>query len=78
MSEPSPHEKTLRRVMVIGTALSFGALAAIAVSMKDFLAGNAAFEFSVQTIIGFLGGAATGWLFWWIVGRFQKGRDQQP
>ena len=62
--EPSPHEKTLVRIMVLGTSLSFGILGAIALSMKDFIGGNAAFEFSLRTIVGFLAGCAVGWLFW--------------
>ena len=64
MSDNSPHEKTLFRVMVIGTCLSFGILGAIAASMKDFIHGNAAFEFSFRTIIGFVIGFALGWAFW--------------
>ena len=64
MSDNSPHEKNLFRVMVIGTCLSFGLLGAIAASMKDFIHGNAAFEFSLRTIIGFVVGFVLGWLFW--------------
>src|SRR5215813_7450056 len=62
--EPSPHEKTLVRIMVLGTSLSFGILGAIALSMKDFIGGNAAFEFSLRTIVGFFAGCVVGWLFW--------------
>jgi hypothetical protein len=64
MSENSQHEKTLFRVMVIGTCLSFGMLGAIAGSMKDFIHGNAAFEFSFRTILGFVIGFVIGWAFW--------------
>jgi NhaP-type Na+/H+ or K+/H+ antiporter len=51
-------------VMVIGTCVSFGMLGAIAASMKDFIHGNAAFEFSIRTFVGFLIGFAVGWVFW--------------
>jgi NhaP-type Na+/H+ or K+/H+ antiporter len=64
MNDNSPHEKTLFRVMVIGTCVSFGMLGAIAASMKDFIHGNAAFEFSIRTFVGFLIGFAVGWVFW--------------
>ena len=67
MSEPSQHEKGLFRIMTWGTALSFGILAALAVSMKDFLGGNAAFNFSFWSVAAFAGGCALGWLFWRII-----------
>jgi hypothetical protein len=72
MSEPSPHEKGLYRVMTWGTALAFGLLAALAVSMKDFLGGNAAFHFSVWSVLAFTGGCAAGLLFWRFI--FSKAR----
>jgi hypothetical protein len=50
--------------MVFATAISFGALGAIIASMKDFFGGNAAFHFSLRTILGFIVGAAAGWLLW--------------
>ena len=56
-------------IMVFGTAVAFGVLGAIALSMKDFLHGNAAFEFSYKTIIGFVVGFIIGWLFWRVVSR---------
>ena len=74
MSERSPHEKSLYRVIVVGTSLSFGVLAAIVSSMQDFFGGNAAFHFSLRTIAGFVIGAALGLGFWWLVGRWQKMR----
>ena len=74
MSEHSPHERTLYRVIVIGTALSFGVLAAIVASMKDFFGGNAAFQFSIRTVVAFFIGAGVGMGFWWLVGRWQKMR----
>jgi hypothetical protein len=74
MSERSPHEKSLNRVIVVGTSLSFGALAAVVASMQDFFGGNAAFHLSGRTALGFLIGAALGLAFWWLVGRWQKAR----
>ena len=65
--ENSPHQKGLLKVMVLGTALSFGILGAIAASMKDFLGGNAAFEFSIRTAFGFVAGVVAGLVFWRIV-----------
>ena len=50
--------------MVLATALSFGILAALAVSMKDFIGGNAAFEFSYKTVLGFVAGVSAGFFFW--------------
>ena len=74
MNEPSPHEKGLYRVMTWGTALSFGILAALAVSMKDFMGGNASFQFSFWSIVAFAAGLGAGWLFWRIIlGRATKG-----
>ena len=64
MSEKSAHEKNLFKVMVFGTALSFGLLGAIVLSMKDFFHGDATFIFSLRTIIGFVLGSLAGWLFW--------------
>jgi NhaP-type Na+/H+ or K+/H+ antiporter len=63
------HQKGLLRVMVIGTSISFGAMAAIVVSMKDFFRGNAALEFSYKTVVAFLLGCVAGWLFWKFVKR---------
>jgi hypothetical protein len=67
MKENSPHQKGLLRVMILGTALSFGILGAIIASMKDFLGGNAAFEFSLGTVVGFAAGCTAGLLFWRLV-----------
>jgi hypothetical protein len=53
--------------MTIGTSVSFGLLLAIAFSMKDFLGGNAAFEFSTWTVVGFLLGGFAGWAFWRVI-----------
>jgi hypothetical protein len=73
---PSQHEKSLFKVMVAGTSVSFGILAAVIVSMKDFLRGNASFEFSFWTVVAFVAGCALGWLFWRIVGRWVKKNKQ--
>jgi membrane associated rhomboid family serine protease len=67
MPEKSEHEKSLMKVMVFGTALSFAILGAIIGSMKGFFHGDATFTFSVKTIIGFVIGFVAGWLFWKVV-----------
>jgi hypothetical protein len=74
MNEQSPHERTLYRVMVAGTCVAFGAVAAIIASMNDFVGGNAGFHFSAFTIIAFLLGAGVGWAFWWLIGKWQQSR----
>ena len=61
--------------MVAGTAIAFGALAAIVASMDDFFAGNATFRFSLRTIIGFIIGAGAGLGFWWLIGLWQRHRS---
>ena len=79
MGDISRHDKGLLNIFVWATALSFGILAAIAFSMKDFIGGNASFEFSFRTVLGFLGGSAVGWVFWAIVRRRmrQASKDKQ-
>ena len=76
MTEISKHEKRLFRVMVIGTALSFGILAAIMVSMKGFFGGSGDFEFSYKTVLAFFLGCLAGWAFWWLVRRWMRQADQ--
>ncbi len=62
--------------MVVATAISFGCLGAIVVSMKDFFGGNAAFDFWYKSVSGFIGGTLVGWGFWIAVRRLaQKNRD---
>ncbi len=63
----STHEKGLQKVIVVGASLSFAILGAIIGSMKDFIGGNAAFEFSYRTVVGFVAGALVGWLLWRLV-----------
>ena len=76
MAEISKHEKSLFRVMIIGTALSFGILAAIVVSMKGFIGGNGEFEFSYKTVLAFFLGCFAGWVFWWAVRRWMSNANQ--
>ena len=58
--------------MVAGTALSFGSLAAVIVSMKDFTSGNASFEFSYRTAVAFVLGCGVGWAFWFLIRRWAR------
>ena len=74
MSEKSVHEKNLLKVMVFGTALSFGILGAIVASMKGFFHGDATFAFSPRTVVGFVLGCLAGWLFW----KFVRSRMAKP
>jgi hypothetical protein len=67
MDEKPAHEKSLFKVIVFGTAISFGCLGAIIGSMKSFFHGDAAFTFSLRTVVGFVVGSLAGWLFWKIV-----------
>jgi NhaP-type Na+/H+ or K+/H+ antiporter len=69
VTEPPRNERDLFKIIVVGTAISFGILAAIMVSMKGFFGGNISFEFSLKSLIAFLVGCAAGWLFWWVVKR---------
>ncbi len=76
MPEGANHQKGLFRLMTFGTALSFGILGAIIFSMKDFVGGNATFEFSYRTVLGFILGFFIGWFFWWLIRRWtQKAGD---
>lgn len=72
MADEPRHDEALFRVMVIGTAIAFGALGAIILSMRSFVHGNGEFAFSYKTIVGFVVGAAIGVGFWMIVRRMQK------
>ena len=72
MSEISKHEKGLFRVMVIGTELSFGILAAVIASMKGYVGGSGDFQFSYKTVLGFFLGCLAGWAFWWLVRRWMR------
>jgi len=75
MSEPPRHEQGLFKVMVVATALSFGILAALMVSMSGFFGGSISFEFSRKTILAFFGGCIAGWLFWLVVRQLMQKAD---
>jgi hypothetical protein len=64
MAEVPRHEKALIKVIVFGTAVSFGVLGTIIASMKGFFHGDASFHFSFASIVGFILGFVVGWLFW--------------
>jgi uncharacterized membrane protein YidH (DUF202 family) len=67
VAEGSQHEKTLIKVIVFSTAISFGALGTVIASMKGFFHGEVSFHFSIGSIAGFLLGFVAGWLFWKLV-----------
>lgn len=67
MPEGPQHEKTLIKVIIFGTAVSFGVLGGIMTSMKGFFHGEVGFHFSVLSIIGFIVGFFAGWGFWKLV-----------
>jgi len=73
MPETSPHEKSLFKVMIFASALSFGVLGAIIGSMPGFFGGDATFVFSLRTIAGFLVGCFAAWLLWkFVLNRMAK------
>jgi len=67
MPEAPQHEKTLIKVIIFATAVSFGVLGATMASMNGFFHGEVSFHFSVGSIVGFVLGFAAGWLFWKVV-----------
>jgi membrane associated rhomboid family serine protease len=67
MPEAPQHEKTLIKVIIFSTAISFGALGAIIASMTGFFHGEISFHFSIGSIAGFIVGFVLGWLFWKLV-----------
>jgi hypothetical protein len=67
MPQASQHEKTLFKVIVFSTAISFGALGVVMTSMKGFFHGQISFHFSVGSVAGFIAGFIAGWLFWKVV-----------
>jgi uncharacterized membrane protein YidH (DUF202 family) len=67
MPEAAQHEKTLIKVIVFGTAISFGALGVVMTSMKGFFHGEVSFHFSIGSVAGFIAGFVVGWLFWKLV-----------
>jgi hypothetical protein len=75
MPEGPRHEKTLIKVIVFATGISFGALGAVIASMNGFFHGEVSFHFSIGSIAGFVIGFAVGWLFWKFV--FWKGQKNE-
>ena len=63
--------------MVIATSVSFGLLGAIMVSMRNFFTGNAQFEFSWKTLLGFIAGWVVGWVFWRVIRRRMEGGENR-
>jgi high-affinity Fe2+/Pb2+ permease len=78
MAEGPQHEKTLIKVIVFSTAVSFGVLGAIMASMKGFFHGEVSFHISIGSIIGFILGFVVGWLFWKVVFWKRKKDDSAP
>jgi hypothetical protein len=64
---PPENEKGPERIIVLGSTLSFGILGAIIASMRDFVGGDASFNFSYRTIVGFGLGALVAWLLWRVI-----------
>ena len=77
MDEPPSHEPGLWKVLVVGTALSFGILLAVMVSMRGFFGGTVSFEISFKTIVGFVIGFVLGWLFWRVVGHLMRKEEKK-
>ena len=67
MPEAPHHEKTLIRVIIFSTAISFGVLGAIVASMNGFFHGEVSFHFSIGSLAGFILGSISGWAFWKLV-----------
>ena len=67
MPQGPQHEKTLIKVIVFSTALSFGGLGVVMTSMKGFFHGEISFHFSIGSVTGFIAGFVAGWLFWKLV-----------
>jgi len=78
MAETPKHERTLIKVIVVSTAISFGVLGAVMASMKGFFHGEVSFHFSFGSIGGFVLGFIAGWIFWKLVfWREKKGDSGQ-
>jgi hypothetical protein len=75
MPEAPQHEKTLIKVIVFSTAISFGVLGTIIASMNGFFRGEVSFHFSIGSIAGFTLGFFLGWLFWKLV-FWRRGKSQ--
>jgi hypothetical protein len=76
MADAPQHEKTLIKVIVFATAISFGVLGGIMGSMNGFFHGEVSFHFSLGSIAGFVLGMVAGWLFWRVV--FWRGKKSDP
>ncbi len=72
MADQPRHERTLVKVIVFSTALSFGCLGGVMASLKGFFHGDVSFHFSSGSILGFVLGVFAGWLFWKAVFWMQK------
>ena len=84
MNAPEPklnaearHERDLFRIMMVSTALGFGALAAFLYSLRD-LKNDVSFVFSTGTVVMFLLGAFAGWAFWAVLRRLMKQGSKKP
>jgi hypothetical protein len=75
MPEAPQHERTLIKVIIFSTALSFGVLGAIIASMNGFFRGETSFHFSIGSVAGFIVGFFLGWLFWKLV-FWRRGKSQ--
>ena len=75
MPEAPQHEKTLIKVIILSTAISFGALGVVMTSMNGFFHGEVSFHFSLGSIAGFIVGFIVGWLFWKLV-FWRRGKSQ--
>jgi hypothetical protein len=71
---PEKTEKDLFKVMVYSTAFSFGVLAAFLASIEN--RPHFSVKFGFGTVIGFIAGAAAGWLLWWFVGRLNARNEK--
>jgi len=77
MDEPPSHEPGLWKIMVFATALSFGILLAVMVSMRGFFGGTVSFELSLKTVVGFIIGFVLGLLFWRVVRHLMRKAEKK-
>ncbi len=69
--EPA-NSRPLMRIVFFSTALAFGAAAASAQALQ-FGAGGFGFKFSIGTLVAFLLGAGSAFLFWHLAGGGRSG-----